>query len=269
MKGPQTLLDYEDHWVTDMGAWFVGERVVFRGQDLFHELKDTSWMALLVYGITGRMPDEKLTKFIERTWVLTSSYPEPRIWNNRIAALAGTTRSTAALAIGAATAISEAIIYGGRSGIRMIDFFFRTKEKVDDGADLTELVRAEMKQYRGIFGYGRPIIGQDERIEPLMSLVKELGFSEGPYLKLAFAIERIALKERWDISLNVGGVTMALAADLGFSRREIYQIGILCFFGGMSPCYLDAYTKPEGSFFPLRCDRIQYAGKKSRRVWKQ
>lgn len=268
MKGPQTLLDYEDHWVTDIGAWFVGERVVFRGQDLFHELKDTRWMALLIYGITGRMPDEKLVKFFEGMWVLASSYPDPRIWNNRIAALAGTTRSTAYLAIGGATAISEALIYGGRAGIRMIDFLFRTKEKVDEGADLTELVHTEMKQYRGVFGYGRPIISRDERVAQIMSLAKRLGFADGPYIKLAFTIEEILLKERWETYLNIGGAMSALAADQGFSRREVYQIWALCFCVGMSPCYLDAYTKPEGSFFPLRCDRIQYAGK-SRRVWKK
>jgi hypothetical protein len=269
MKGPQTLLDYEDHWVTDMGAWFPGERVVFRGQDLLHELKDTSWTALLVYGVTGRMPDEKLVKLFEGMSVLSTSYPEPRLWNNRIAALAGTTRSTTALGIGAAIAVSDAVAYGTRVGMRIFDFFLRIKENVDKGADLTELVKAEMKQYRGICGYGRPIVGRDERLEPLMSLARELGFADGPYLKLAFAVEEILLKERWDLYMNVGSMAIAIIADQGFSPRENYQTGILCFVAGMLPCYLDAYTKPEGSFFPLRCDRIQYAGKKSRRVWKK
>ena len=54
MQGPKTLLECEDHWVTDLGAWFPGERVVFRGKDLFQELGDSSWMGLLLYGITGR-----------------------------------------------------------------------------------------------------------------------------------------------------------------------------------------------------------------------
>ena len=31
MEGPKCLLDSEDHWVTSMGGWFPGKRVVFRG----------------------------------------------------------------------------------------------------------------------------------------------------------------------------------------------------------------------------------------------
>jgi len=265
MQGPKTLLEYEDNWVTAMGAWFPGERVVFRGKDLFHELKDLGWMALLLYGITGRILSEKQVKLFEGLWKFSTSYPDPRLWNNRIAALAGTTRSTAALAIGAATAVSEASIYGNRIMHRAMDFFLRIKPQVDKGVDLVKLIEAEIKQYKIIGGYGRPIIHQDERIEPVMALAKKLGFADGSYIKLAFAVEEILSKER-GLRMNIGAVLAALAADQGFSRYEFYQYIILCFSGGMFPCYIDTQAKPEGSFFPLRCDKIQYEGKK-RRIW--
>ena len=94
MRGPEKLLENENHWETRMGGWFPGERVVYRGQDLHVDLKDMSWMELYVYGITGRRFDEKQLKILNAIWANTS-YPEPRLWNNRVAALAGTARSTA------------------------------------------------------------------------------------------------------------------------------------------------------------------------------
>jgi hypothetical protein len=266
MRGPEQLLESEDHWVTTMGAWFPGERVVFRGQDLFHDLKDLSWMALLLYGITGRIPSGRQIRLFEGIWTICTSYPDPRLWNNRIVALAGTTRSTAALAIGAANAVSEASIYGRRPDIRAIDFLLRTQEQLDRGADLKELIRAEIKKYKGIFGYGRPITHKDERIGPLLVLAKELGFSEGPYVKLAFAVEEILLRDRWRLHMNIAAVAAALAADQGLSRREYYHYLVLSFSAGMFACYLDAMNKPEGAFFPLRCDRVAYAGK-PHRIW--
>jgi citrate synthase len=266
MRGPEQLLESEDHWVTTMGAWFPGERVVFRGQDLFHDLKDLSWMALLLYGITGRIPSGRQIRLFEGIWTICTSYPDPRLWNNRIVALAGTTRSTAALAIGAANAVSEASIYGRRPDIRAIDFLLRTQEQLDRGADLKELIRAEIKKYKGIFGYGRPITHKDERIGPLLVLAKELGFSEGPYVKLAFAVEEILLRDRWRLHMNIAAVAAALAADQSLSRREYYHYLVLSFSAGMFACHLDAMNKPEGAFFPLRCDRVAYAGK-PHRIW--
>ncbi len=266
MRGPKQLLEFEDHWVTNVGAWFPGERVVFRGKDLFHDLKDLPWMALLIYGITGRIPNEKQVHMFERIWSLCTSYPDPRLWNNRVAALAGTSRSTTALGIAAATAISEGSIYGGRPIIRSIDFLYRTLERIKNGADLEELVRLELKNYKTIYGYGRPVTRKDERIEPVMHLATRLGFADGLYVRLAFDVEKILLHGRWRLHMNIAALVAALAADQGMSQREYYEFVILSFCAGIHACYTDASTKPEGCLFPLRCARIVVQNSK-RRGW--
>lgn len=267
--GHQTLLDYEEHWPTNVGAWFPAERVVMHGKDVFTELKDLSWMAYHLFGITGRIPNEKQVRLFEAIWMLTTSYPEPRLWNNRIASLAGTTRSTAALGIGAATAVSEAVVYGNRVNMRAIDFWLRIGPQLEQGADLKELIVAEMKQYRGIPGYGRPLTRHDERIKPMMELAEKLGFADGRYVKLAFEVEEILIESRYRMYMNITALDAAFAADQGFSRHEYHRYMILTFSAGMFPCYADAINKPEGAFFPLRCDRIQYKGKAPRRKWKK
>jgi hypothetical protein len=267
MNGPQSLLDHEQYWVTDMGAWFPGERVVFRGKDLFHELGESSWMGLLLYGITGRRFDAQQLRLFEGIWTLCASYPDPRLWNNRIAALAGTARSTAALAVSAANAVSEASLYGRRPDIRAIDFLLRTQSELEAGADLETLVREELARHRGILGYGRPLVRRDERIQPVMALAEKLGYADGVHVRLAFAVEQVLLQGRWRLQMNIAATLAGLAADQGLSRTEYYQFMVLSFSAGMFPCYADALDKVEGAFFPLRCERIDYGGSQ-RRAWK-
>ena len=96
-----TLEDYEDNWETGLGAWFPGERVVFRGMDLFSDLKDMPWMGLLLFGITGRIFNKSQIQLFEAIWTISVSFPDPRLWNNCIAALAGSARSTAHLGVSA------------------------------------------------------------------------------------------------------------------------------------------------------------------------
>jgi citrate synthase len=268
VRGPEQLFDSEDRWVTSMGAWFPGKRVVLRGQDLFHDLKELSWMALLLYAITGRILDERQVRLFEGIWRISSSYPEPRLWNNRIAALAVSVRSTGSLGVSAGIAVSEATIYGQGPLIRAMEFLLRAQEQLNQGINLTDVVLAELKKYRGIAGFGRPIIRTDERIAPLMALVEELGYGDGVYVNLVFEIEKILLAGGWRLHMNIAALDAALAADQGLTVGQFYMYMILCFTAGIVPCAIDASRSPAGTFFPLRCNRIQYKGR-PHRLWER
>jgi len=265
MNLPQLLEQHVGLLVTGAGAFFPGERAVFRGHDLHASLKDMEWLELYLFGITGRRFTPQQIKVVQVLWCFTS-YPDARIWNNRVAALAGTARSTGALGIAAAVAVSEASIYGGIVEQRANEFLIRSKILVDAGADLKELVRAELKQQRVIGGYGRPLVSADERIVPVMALVREQGLDGGPYLKLAFDVEKILLAGRWRMRMNYVGLSAALCADMGMSPREYYFASMMAFLAGMPPCYLDAVEKPEGQLFPLPCRMLSYEGV-PRRSW--
>lgn len=266
MKGPQLLEEQVGRLVTRMGAVFPGERAVFRGHDLHISLKDLDWLELYLFGITGRRYTPQQMKVLHALWCYTS-YPDARLWNNRVAALAGTARSTGSLGIAAALAVSEAQIYGWGAALRASEFLTRVKIQVDAGADLAELMRAELKQQRGIAGYGRPIVSGDERIAPMMALVRETGLDGGQHLKLAFEVEKILLAGRWRMRMNHAAISAALTADFGMSPREYYFFGIPAFLAGMPPCYLEAAEKPEGQLFPLPCRMMLYEGV-ARRRWR-
>ena len=184
----------------------------------------------------------------------------------RVAALAGSARSTGNhLGLSAAMALSEASIYGRGIDIRALDFLIRTRAEVARGTDLDAWVRAELSHRRSLAGYGRPIAAGDERNGPILKVARGLGLADGPFLALAFAIERSLLMGRMRLPMNYGGVLAGLAADMGFSPREYYHFMYPAFLAGMVPCYLEAAENPEGFLFPLPCGDVAYLGAPKRK----
>lgn len=263
-KGPELLARSEDHWVTAMGAWFPGERVVLRGKDLLNDLGHRHWMELFVYGITGR-ESPRLARLIEGIWAISCSYPEPRLWNNRVAALAGTARSTCVLAVSSAIAVTEATLYGLRPIKGAMDFFYRADKKLMDGHSLSAVIKEELRCYRVVSGFGRPLVTGDERIRPLLRFARTLDADNGHYVRLAFQVHEILKNSRYKYQINVAALAAAILADQGLSTDELYHLATLAFVAGMFPCYIDAKSKPEGSFFPLRTERVDYRGAPARR----
>lgn len=262
MNGPAMLESQVGVVKSRMGAAVIGSHAMFRGHDLHRELRDLDWVELYLFGITGRRFTPQQAKLLHAILVYTS-YPDVRIWNNRVAALAGSARSTPALAISAALAVSEAGIYGGQPGVRAIDFFLRAKQSLDAGANLAEVVKAGGK----IYGFGRPTpeLG-DERLPWLLELAHSLGLGDGPHLKIALETERLLVAKNARLRMNYAAMTAALCADMGFTIAEFHMFRVPLFLAGMPPGYIEALEKPEGSLFPIPCRNVHYEGK-PRRAW--
>jgi len=258
LTGPERLKAYEDNWQTEMGAWFPGERVVLRGKDVFSELSECSWMEYLIYAVTGRN-SPKLAKVIEGLWSLSTSFPDPRLWNNRVAALAGTARSTGVLAISAGIATSEATVYGLRPIKGALDFLYRAEAKKRKGALVESIVTEELKTKRSVSGFGRPLTNQDERITPVLDFLRTMESEQGKFVLLAFEIEDFFKNSRYKYRMNIAALNAAVAADFGLTANEYYYLTTMAFTGGMFPCYIDSRTQAQGLFFPLSVERIKPA----------
>lgn len=242
-----------------MGTFVPGSHVIFRGHDLHRDLKDMDWVELYLFGITGRRYTPQQLRLLHSIWTYTS-YPDVRLWNNRVAALAGSSRSTGNLGIAAALAVSEASIYGRGIDMRAIDFLMRTRQKTESGSDLTDCIREELESQRSIAGYGRPLINGDERNAHMLQLAHELGLDGGPHLRLAFAIEQALLAGRWRMKMNYAALVAALGADIGLSPNEFYLFMFPTFLAGMPPGYIEAAERPEGTLYLTACTDIQYEG---------
>lgn len=274
------LAEWEAQWLTAMGGWFPGKKVILRGKNLFKDLSDKTWMGLLLFGITGRHFSDDQCKLFESIWRISTSFPDPRLWNNRVVTLAATARSTSNLGLAAGIAVSESVIFGHRPLLAAFNFQIQLKSKLAAGENLEELLRllveekanaipgsGKKRKVAKIPGFGRPITNQDERLEPLLEAASELGFDGGPHVSLIVEVEKVLQKidHQKPLRMNVAALMAALCADQNLNAKEYYHYVLLCFTAGMLPCAIDALEKPEGSFFPLRCENIVYEGVPRRR----
>jgi hypothetical protein len=264
-KGPDLLQENVGVLKSRMGTFYPGSHVIFRGHDLHTDLKDMGWVELYMFGITGRRFTHEQLQLVQSMWTYTS-YPDVRLWNNRVAALAGSSRSTGTLGMAAALAVSEASIYGRGIDMRAFDFLIRTRQQTEAGGDLAECIRQELDTHRSIAGYGRPLINGDERNQHILALARSLGLDQGVYLRLAFSIEEYLLASRLRMKMNYAGLVSALVADFGFSSDEYYLLSFPTFLAGMVPCFIEASGRPEGTLYPIPCTDILYEGE-SKRSW--
>lgn len=256
-SGPQRLKEAAGRLVTEAGGFHPGVRAVFRGHDLHADLSDMDWMELFVFGITGKRYSAAQVEVMHALWTYTS-FPDTRLWNNRQAGLAGSARSTGVLGLSAALAVSEATIYGSGVLTRSAEFYQQTLKAVKAGARLQDCVARELQVSRGVPGYGRPLTSVDERIAPMMSVLRKHGFEDLPFIRLAFDVDQALSRHR--LKLNYGGMTAAICADLGMSPREYYLFLYPIFLAGMVPCYTEAAQKPTGTLFPVACGDVAYEG---------
>ena len=257
--GPQVLAEHAGAFRTRVGAAFPGSRAVFRGHDLHQDLKDQDWLALCAFGIFGRHVPPAQLKLYSSVWVWTS-YPDARLWNNRVAALAGATRSTPNLAISAAQAVTEATIYGRGNEFRAHDFFLKARRAIDAGDTVPAYMERFLREGGRLAGYGRPISSVDERVPLTLGLARELGLADGRHLAMAMEIDTYLASTGRPLRMNLSAYLSAFAADFGWTPREFNMLMHTCFLAGMYPCYIEAADKPPGAVFALRCEDVRYEG---------
>lgn len=260
--GPDLLQHHAGRLHTRVGAAFPGSHAVFRGHDLHRELRELEWVQLYAFGITGRHLTPAQAELVQALWTHTA-YPDARLWNNRVAALAGSARSSATLGMVAGMAVSEATVYGGQAALLSMSFLHKALARVRAGEALADVVWAETARSK-IYGYGRPIHATDERLPWIMDLAERLGLHNGPHLKLAWEIEQVLLTRYSQLRMNYTALHAAIVADMGLSVREYQLLRVPVFIAGMAPCLAEAAEKPEGVLFATPCSAVDYTGPAAR-----
>ena len=253
---------------TGQGGWFAGQGVYNHGHDMMRELVgNVSYMQVIILNATGRLPDRKFADWLEAAHICLS-WPDPRIWCNHVAALAGTSNTSVVAATTAGVLASDSKSYGPRTIIDGIKFIQQARKMQLDGHSVAEIVEIECKKHGGkpiIMGYARPLAKGDERIEAMERTASQLGFDIGEHLALAYEIEKYLIKE-YQEGMNINGYFSAFCADHGYTPIEAYRIFVCVTFSGITACYNDAKDKPAGTFLPMRCDDVDYQGKQPRAV---
>ena len=249
------------------GGWKIGEGVYNCGYDMMNDLVGKkSYMQVMFLNATGRLPDRKLADWFEAVHICLS-WPDPRIWCNHVGALNGTARTSVVSATTMGTLAADAKGYGTRPLVEGVTFIQEALAAYKNGMSVAEIVNRcpKLGGKPMIMGYARPIAKGDERIPAMERVSKELGYSVGEHLNLAYQIEK-ELKEKFDENMNINGYMSGFLSDQGLAPNEVYQICSVLVNSGVTACYLDAAERPAGVFSPLQCDDIAYEGKAARKL---
>lgn len=250
------------NYPTRAGLAYLSECSIFKGKDLHRELAHLNWFELNLYGITGRTFSQAELKILNYIWCSTS-YADIRIWPNRIASFAGSSRTTPILAMVAGISSCDAELFVAKPLVSCLSMYRNFEKQIKSGASLIDLLEEKLKSKRTIFGFGRPISSIDERVPHFVEFLNSLEQDTGFCFKLAFQIESY-LKSNKNIRMNIAALYAAVCADLGFTEMEMNLYVTLLVYAGMPPCYLDTLEKPPGTLLPLKCSDIKYTGRKIR-----
>lgn len=250
------------HYPTSSGLAYLSECSIFRNQDLHHELGSLDWFSLNLFGITGRKFQQNELEVLNYIW-LSTSYADIRIWPNRIAALASTTRTTPILSMVGGIASCDAELFVAKPLVSCLSMYLSIGKKISEHHSLNDIIEEKINHKKTIFGYGRPITSTDERVPHLVKFLHDREMDNGRYFKMAFKIEAI-LKEKKQIQMNIAALYAAVCADFGFNEVQMNLFVSLLVFAGMPPCYLDTLEKPAGTLLPLKASDVAYTGIETR-----
>lgn len=255
---------------TRKGGLVINQGVVYsHGFRLLDELMgEVSYFQLLILNATSRLPERQVADWLEDT-ICCVSYPDARIWCNHIGSLGGTTQATPIAASCAGLLATDSRLYGPLSVVNSAKFITQALSLKKAGMDVEEIVETLPRRRPDgtlmIPGFNRPIARGDERIPLLEKLTKKLGFEIGAHLTLAHEIEGI-ISTKYNEYMNSGGYRAAFLSDQGYSPQEIYRIISIYMNVGITACYSEAADQPGESFFPLRCEDVDYQGKPPREL---
>jgi len=249
------------HIHTRAGGFFPGEGARVRGRPLHDHARNRGWFDLYLFALTGQQFSAAAIEMLEAIWTYTS-YADPRIWNNRVATLAGSAHASPALAIGAAVAVSDAHLYGLGPVLEAYDFL--SKHATADDAGLQAAAAAHRQGGHRFGGYGRPIVAEDERIAPTLARARALGLADGIAITAAFRLERTLAAIGLPLQLNYGAIVAAFCVDLGLDRSACEAYVSTIFLGGMPAVWKEARDQPCGLSFPIPVHSIEYDGQMPR-----
>jgi len=250
------------------GGWVIGEAVYNQGFSMLDDLVgEASFFQVLVLNAIGRLPERRLADWLEAFFICLS-WPDHRVWCNQMGSLGGAMRTTPVAAVTAGILASDATLYGPATLTRAAEFFAEAVALSRGGLSPAQIIQKKQRRPGSkpmIVGYARPVASGDERVAAMERVTEKLAFVPGEHLLVAYEIEKL-MSEDFGEGMNIGGYTAAFLSDQGLSPEEMYRVSSVLVCSGVHACYAETAAQPTESFFPLRCNDIDYQGPAERSV---
>lgn len=207
----------DDHFLRDkyVFADLVGNKTYFQ---------------VIIWAITGVALSKSDAEMLEQIGVANFA-ADRRVWplavTRRVAAHGGDFSS----AIVAGHAVMGSPIVGSRATGSLARFMIWAKSEVAKGRSLEAVVDEALSRGEKIKGFGRPVVGPDERVAPVRAIIEKYGREGGSHLVLVQSIEELLQKKR-GLQSNVAAWITAVMCDLGFSPDGVHAVTMMY----LTPC---------------------------------
>ena len=204
------MIDYDRYRGTifsSKGGWKIGSGIETHGYSLLEEIHGKcSLFQVMILNVTGRLPERRLADMVEGVFIC-SSWPDPRIWCNKLGVFSAMTRTSATAAIAAGGLAGDSKLYGAGTG-PSIEAFMTLADQLINEEDWSVADFMEAHAFKNgklqAPGFARPLAKGDERVVAMRRYAKELGFDTGRFEDLANRMEDY-LAEKAGESLNSSG----------------------------------------------------------------
>lgn len=187
-----------------------------RGRLLFRDIVGRkNFFQVAAWAIAGIDLSKRDAQLLEQLGVNTQLL-DPHIWPLAVARRIAAQGSPLArvLAGGCAAMFTRNIT--AEPVATFMRFLDEVQAAIDRGTSPEAFVKAQVRRGRRIAGFGRPVLGPDERVPHAMRMLRRYGRARARSVRLALAVER-ALREAKGLVLNSAGLQGAVMRELGFS----------------------------------------------------
>ncbi len=250
------------------GGWEIGKGIVTHGYSLLEDIHGhCSMFQVMMMNVTGVLPEKRLADMLEG-FCICMSWPDARIWCNKIGVFSALTKTSATAAIAAGGLAGDSKIYGPGSGITVGPFMRLVHQKLSvEKIPVDQFAEENAYRHGKLFapGFARPLAKGDERVPAMKKMARQLKYERGEFMRAAEELENY-LQEREGEALNLAGYFAAFMMDQGYSDEQIMGITAMSVTGGIYAGYFEYLHQDPHAFLPLRVDDIEYTGPKTRRV---
>ena len=250
------------------GGWKIGSGIETHGYSLLDEIHGKcSLFQVMILNVTGRLPEKRLADVVEGVFIC-SSWPDPRIWCNKLGAFSAMTRTTPTAAVAAGGLAGDSKLYGVGTG-RSIESFITLADRMINHENWSVQEFMEKHAFSNgklqAPGFARPLAKGDERVVAMRRYARELGFETGRFEKLANEMEDY-LSTKAGEGLNSSGYFVVFMKDQGYSIDEIIGIAAWAISTGVYASYFEYIAQAPEAFLPLRISDIDYTGPEVRKT---
>lgn len=199
----------DDHALRDryIFADFVGRRTFFQ----------TSVFAIT--GIDLAPEDATLLEQVGNANLQIDRRAWPLAATRRVAARGG----GYAAAVVAGQAMMGSPVLAGSAAADCARFLRRAREAALAGRTVAELVAEIVARDERVMGFGRPVVGPDERVPVMVDLLTRRGRADLPFVTLLRAAEA-AFAAHKDLRSNAAAWAAAILSDFGMSPEQVHAV---------------------------------------------